>query len=214
MSSPCNRNNVRNASSYVSAISPFFQRDISAWLAGILPPTSMSVPPGPLVSSFSSSAALSSSSKARASSSAYAPAAFRGASRRSCATVVVNASSWAYRAVTRAARSVSNGSYSIVSAGGCRDCAVDCTVDGVVDGRGCVSSKPLIFNDGDADVNVFVMYYFISPYVSYPQREGRGNTSSTNSRTRSRMGSGSSCPVAEGGKCRSSFWREAVTVFA
>lgn len=48
------------------------------------------------------------------------------------------------------------------------------------------------------------------------RKGGRGGTSSTNSRTRSRIGSGASSVsfVAEGGRWRFSFWRERVTVLA
>lgn len=69
--------------------------------------------------------------------------------------MVVNDSSCAYSEVTLAARLVSKGSYSTVSAGAVRASEAD-----VAGGRGncCSSSRPLTLMEVDAVVKVFVMY--------------------------------------------------------
>lgn len=65
---------------------------------------------------------------------------------------MVNDSSCAYSAVTRAARRVSYGSYSTVSVGAVNDAGKGNWAD--------EESSPLMLIEDDAVVNVLVIYYF------------------------------------------------------
>lgn len=74
--------------------------------------------------------------------------------------------------------------------------------------------------EGDMDEDAGGEGNALATTVGKAERAGREicvsmrRTSSTNSRTRSRIGSGVSLFVAEGGRCRSSFCRESATVLA
>lgn len=83
-------------------------------------------------------------------------------------------------------------------------------------------SRPLMLIEAEAVVNVSFMYYNplfriqLTDTLHFAPGGGgvEDSTWSTNSFTRSRMGSGPSLVFADGGRWRSSFWRESATVLA